>query len=171
MDLILADPPAPQNMPALSIAAITAALTQVNNFQAMFRPGQPLAAIGALVDQLFGTDQQEAQRLQALIPQVKNDLANNYRALTGQPLWDPFTPEKAAWLQIAINQQAQVANSRYQQTGDRVQLRYVRAFQELTRENENRLLQAKRQVQGPDLQTIGLGISAIALLGKITNSF
>lgn len=173
MDLILADPPAPNTQPmaALSIAAITAALAQVNSFQSMFKPGQPLAQIGALVDQLFGTDQQEAQRLQQLIPQIRADLANNYRSLTGQNLWEPFTAEKAAWLQIAINDQARIADARYKATSDRVMLRYVRAFQELTRENETRLLQAKREIEGPNIQTIGIGLTAIGLIGKLTGAF
>jgi len=169
MELILADSPqSNQPMAVISIAAITAALAQVNAFQNQFKPGQPFAAIGAMVDQLFGTDQAEAQRLAALIPQVRNDLAANYRSLTGGDLFNPFTPEKASWLQIAINDQARLAKSRYDATGDRVQLRYMRAFQQLTAENEARLNQARREVQGPDLQTIGIGLTALGLLGRFT---
>lgn len=165
-------------LPLTALPLVVSTLQKVSQFQVLFAPGGQYSQTGTLVNQLTGTDAAERNRLQATLQEVRNTLSQNYAVASGGGnLFTPFTPEKSAWLQTAINGQIAGAVAKTEQArannnvGElRVMARYVKAFELLTAENKQRLEDAQRQLNnapgGPVDQTKNLGV-AVGVTGLV----
>ncbi len=174
MRLILAD----NNLSAALPAGLLAALAKAGDLQALFLPGGAFASLGSLIDQLTGADAAERARYDALLIQVRNDLATNYARQTGANLWAPFTSERAAWLLDVLAIEMQRASADLQAATDpgvkRVAARYMKAFRTILDETMQRLKEQQKTLDpstDKSLENTGLLIGgaglALKLLGVI----
>ena len=168
-------------LPLAALPIVTNALKKTNAFQALFGPGGQYSSVGAYIGQLLNLgDGGEQARLNATINEVRQNLNRTFTGITGADLFNPFTPEKAAWLQTAINaeiagavQKLNTARAAGNAGEQRVFARYIKAFEILTAENKQRLLDAKAQIPGANdnnFQKVAVAASVGGLLLKLTGA-
>lgn len=169
-------------LPLAALPLIADALGKVNVFQSWFGSGGQYNAVGKYINGLLGlnTDAAEQTRLNATVNEVRNNFNRTFSSITGVDLFSPFTPEKSIWLQNQINSEINIAVNRLNtaraanNAGEmRVFARYIKAFEILTAENKQRLIDARAQIPGGNapqneqLQKIGVGAAVAGLALKL----